>query len=128
MPVAFHQPHLVIAHGLALLRRRGPTSVGAQFPAPGRRIHRRLEHLVQLRLQPRILHLRHHLDPAVEITMHHVGTADPELVDGAEVNNSRVFEESPQNRAHHDVLGEAGDARPQRADAPHHDFDPHTGL
>jgi len=37
--------------------------------------------------------LSHHFDPAVEITMHHVGAADPELADGAEVNNPRVFEE-----------------------------------
>ena len=37
--------------------------------------------------------------------MHHVGAADPELVDGAEVNNSRVFEEPAEDRPDNDVLG-----------------------
>ena len=108
MPAAFHQRHLMVAHGLALVRRRRPVSVDAELPAAGRGVHRGLEDVVQLRGQPRILHLCHHFDPSVEITMHHVGAADPELVDGAEVNNSRVFEEPAEDRPDDDVLGVAG--------------------
>ena len=35
-----------------------------------------------------LVHLRHHLDPSIEMTMHHVGASDPELVDGAEMKNA----------------------------------------
>src|SRR5438045_6615586 len=104
MPVAFHQRHLMVANGVALLWRRRPVTVDSQLPAPRRGIHRGFEYVVQLRSQPRILHLRHHLDPPVEITMHHVCAADPELVDGAEMNDPRVFEESAEYRTHDDVV------------------------
>ena len=60
--------------------------------------------------------------------MHHVGAADPELVDGAEVNNPRVFEEPAEDRAHRDVLGVSRTVRPQCADAAHHHLDAHPGL
>ena len=95
--MAFHQRHLMVAHGVPLLWRRGPVTVGPELPASGRGVHRGVEHVVQLSCQPRILHLRHHLDAPVEITMHHVGAADPELVDGAEVNNPRVLEEPAED-------------------------------
>ena len=67
--MAFHQRHLMVAYGLTLLRRRRPVTVDAQLPAPGRGVHRGLEHLVQLSGQPRILDLSHHFDPSVEITI-----------------------------------------------------------
>jgi len=70
----------------------------------------------------------HHFDPSVEITMHHVGAADPELIDGAEVNNPRVFEEPAEDRAHGDVLGVSRTVRPQSTDAAHHHLDAHSGL
>src|SRR5215208_3144781 len=111
MPVAIHQRDLMVMNGLPLMWRRRPMTVDAQLPTASRGIHRGLEHIVQLSGQPWILHLSHHFDPSVEITMHHVGAADPELVNGAEVNNSRVFEESAEDRAHSDVLGESRNVR-----------------
>src|SRR5881227_2422436 len=108
----------MVAYGLARIRQRSPVSVDGKLPASRRGIHRGLERVVQLSGQPRILDLRHHLDPSVEITMHHVGAADPELVDGAEVNNPRVFQESAQNGTYDDVVGISGCGGPQRTDAP----------
>ena len=70
--------------------------------------------------RPRILDLSHHLDPSVEITMHHVRAADPELADGAEMNNPRVFEEPAEDRAPDDVLQVSRRAGSQPADAAHH--------
>src|SRR6476660_3930948 len=118
----------MVAYGVPLLRRRCPVTVGAQVPTPGRGIHRGVEYVVQLSSQPRVLDLGHHLDTSVEITMHHVGAADPELVDGAEVNNPRVFEEAAEDRAHDDVVGVSGGARLERTDAAHYHLDPDPGL
>src|SRR5690349_17340932 len=113
----------MVADRLTLTRRRCPTAVHVQLPASGGRVQGGVEDVIQLRSQPRILDLSHHLDSSIEITMHHVGAPDPELVDGAEMNNSRVLEKAAQNRAHRDVFGESGHTWTQRADAPDDDID-----
>ncbi|COV38590.1 Uncharacterised protein [Mycobacterium tuberculosis] len=59
--------------------------------------------------------------------MHHVGAADPELVDGTEMEDPRVLEEAAENRAHDDVFRNALRTWTQRADAAYHHLDPHTG-
>ena len=46
MPMAFHQRHLMVAYGMAFLRRRRPVGVDAQLPAPGGGAHRGLEDVV----------------------------------------------------------------------------------
>src|ERR1700694_1503505 len=117
----------MVADGLTLPGRRGPVAVRTQFPAARRGVERGFEHIVELSGQLRILDLSHHLDSSVEITMHHVRAPYPELVDGAEVNNSRVFQKPAQNRANRDVLGKPGGPGFERADAAHHDIDPYTG-
>ena len=91
--VFFHQRHLVIANRMAGLRHRRPLSVRPQFPAAGGGIQRRLEDVVQLRGQSGILDLNQHFDAAIEVAVHHVGAADPEFIDGAEIEDPRVLQD-----------------------------------
>src|SRR6201999_3269442 len=65
-------------------------------------------------------------DAPVEVAVHHVGAADPELVDAIEMDDPRVLEEPAEDRTDRDVLREALGARAQRADAAHHHLDAHT--
>lgn len=112
LPMSFHQPHLMVADLSAVLRRRGPVAVGSEFPAPRRGIHRRFEDLVEVGGEPRVFHLSQHLDPAVEIAVHHICAADEELVDRVEMENSRMLQEAAENRAHDDIFfGETLGAR-----------------
>ncbi|SLH41093.1 Uncharacterised protein [Mycobacteroides abscessus subsp. abscessus] len=127
-----HQELLVVAHlpvrGARTVRGSLPTAVGLEHPAAGGGGQRRVEDLAELLAQLRVLHLCHHLDPAVQIAVHHVGAADPVLVLRLEVHDPRVLEEPAQDRAHLDVLAHAGNAGLEAADAAHHDLHRHTGL
>ena len=99
------------------------TGHGSQDPS-GSRIQQRVDGAVaESRIeascggQARVGDGHERLDPAVEVAVHHVGAADPVLVGAHEVEDPRVLEEAPEDRAHPDVLREARHARPQRADA-----------
>lgn len=99
-----HQRYLVVAHRMALLRRRGPLPVGPEFPAARGRIQCGLEQFIQLRGELGVLDLSQHLHAAIEVAVHHIGAADPEFVDVAEMDDPRVLEEAPENGAHNDVF------------------------
>src|SRR5271165_440514 len=128
LPVAFHQPDLVIADIVTVLRRRGPVSVGLQFPAAGGRVERRLEDITELSGELRILDPGHDFDTPIEVAMHHIGAANPVFVDRVEVDDARVLEESAEDRAHADVFRITVHARPQRADSADHHLDSDPGL
>ena len=69
------------------------------------------------------------LDPPVEVAVHQVGRADPELgvVAGAEPVDPRVLQEPAEDRAHPDVLRQPGHARPERAHAADQQIDCDAG-
>src|ERR1700756_920363 len=97
--VSLHQRLLMVAHRMALLWRCGPLPVAPELPAPSGRVQCGLEQIVQIRGDLRVLDLNQHLDSPVEIAVHHVGAADPELVDVIEMNDQRELQESAENRA-----------------------------
>ena len=74
------------------------------------------------------------LDPLREVAVHPVGGADQELalerILGArcEVEDPRVLEEAADDRADAQVLGQAGHARRQAAEAAHDQVDRHSRL
>ena len=109
-------------------RQRRPLPFRPEFPAARGGIQRRLEDVVQLRGQSRVLDLNQHFDPPIKVAVHHVGATDPELIDGAEVQDPRVLQETAENRAHGDVLRESLDTWAQCTDSAHHHLDAHTGL
>src|SRR5262245_21032028 len=59
------------------------------------------------------------LEPAIEVAMHEVGRADPDLrlTTVLEPEDPAVFEEPTEDAAYPDRLGQARHARPQSADA-----------
>src|SRR6516164_10681202 len=107
----------MVVHGPPLLGRGSPLAIGTEFPASRRRVQRGLEQFVQVSSKPWILDLNQYLDPPVEVAVHHVGAADPELIDAIEMDDPRVFQESAENRANRNVLREAFHPRAQGADA-----------
>ena len=70
------------------------------------------------------------LDAAEQVASHPVGRREPHVRLAAvlEVPDAMVLEEAAEDRAHADVLGKAGHARPQRAGAAHDEVDLHTRL
>ena len=75
------------------------------------------------------------LDPPVEIALHEVGGRNErsrlrigQPVASAECVYARVFQKSANERLHANIVGKAGDARPQTADAADHDVDLHPGA
>jgi hypothetical protein len=71
-----------------------------------------------------------HLDAAVEIARHHVGRGDVDrglavrqAVTAAEAVDAAVLEEAADDRLDADAFRQAGHARPQAADAAHHEVD-----
>ena len=69
-------------------------------------------------------------DPAEQVAPHPVGRREPHVRLAAvlEIPDAMVLEEAAEDRAHADVLGRAGHARPQRARAAHDEVDLHPGL
>src|SRR6478735_9532157 len=71
-----------------------------------------------------------HLDPTVEVAVHHVGRPDPGygLAGALEPVDAAVLEEPAEHRAHLDGLRQAGYAGPDRADAAHQQLHRYAGL
>ena len=65
--------------------------------------------------------------PAVQVPVHHIGAADPDLavlvLAGAERVDPGMLEEPAEHAADPDGVGEPRDSRPQRADAAHPQVD-----
>ena len=76
---------LVVAGSGSRLGGRRPGAVALENPAACDRVERGIEDAVQLRCEPGVLHLHHHLDATVEVPVHHVGAADPVLVAAPEM-------------------------------------------
>jgi len=72
-------------------------------------------------------HRHDHLDPPVEVPFHHVGRAEPDpqwpAVFPTEPEDPRVFEETPHDGTHPDVLRQARDPGSEAAAAPDHEID-----
>ena len=120
--------------GAALMRLRG--AVGQELPALlvvlEIRHHDLVEHLL---MHGRIEDRAQHLDAAVEIARHHVGRGDVDrrlrmrqAVAVAEAIDAAVLEEAADDRLDADVFRQARHARPQAADAAHHEVDLHAGA
>src|SRR5277367_1884385 len=75
--------------------------------------------IAQARAELRILYREDHFAALEEIAWHPVGAAAIEFLRAAicEVKDAAMFEESPHNRAHADILAHALQARSYRADA-----------
>src|ERR1043166_7561462 len=73
---------------------------------------------------------RERLDAPIEVAFHHVGAADVHLLVPAvlEPEDARVFQEAADDRAHADVIADAGDAGTQAADAADDHVDLHARL
>src|SRR5882762_8493512 len=94
--------------------------------------HDLVEHLAMHR---HIFDRHQRLDPPIEIAQHPVGGADEhlglvggQLVAIAEADDAAMFEKAADDALDPDVLGHAGHARPQTADAAHHQVDHDPGL
>src|SRR5690606_36397048 len=85
----------------------------------------KVELLADARLQRRVEDREHDLDAAEEVAVHPVGARAVELVGTAvqEPVAAALLEETPHDRAHVDVLGDARNAGPQAADAAHDQVD-----
>ena len=73
------------------------------------------------------------LDPPRQVALHPVGRGDEHLgllrrqaVAGAEADDARMLEEAADDALDPDVLRQPRHARPQAADAAHHQVDPHA--
>jgi hypothetical protein len=75
----------------------------------------------QARFEAFVANREHHLDAAEEVSIHPVRARTEDLLIAAvvEVVDAAVLEEPADDRAHPHVLGDAGDARSQTADAAH---------
>ena len=78
----------------------------------------------------RILHRHQSLNAAVQVTVHHIGRADvhdrfPRVFEG---EHARVLQEAAQDRAHANILAQAGNAGAQGTDTPHDHIHRHTSL
>src|SRR3954469_22224599 len=121
-------PHQVEVE-VALAARR-PRAVGMQLPAADVRCHGGVEEGLQVLAGRLVADLEQHLDAAVEVAVHEVGAADPPLRLAAvgECHDPGVLQEAAHDRADADVLRQAVDARPQRADAADQQLDRDAGV
>src|SRR5919198_1685141 len=98
-----------------------PGAVGAKLPRQDIVGKRNVEDLLQPHAELGIADWHHRLHAAVEVARHEVRGAEVVLGPAAvaEAEDARVLEELADDGTHADAVGEAGDARPQRAHAPH---------
>ena len=109
-------------------RHLAPRAVGLERPREHVVGEVELEDLVEPGAQAAVGDAQHRLDAPVEVARHEVGRADDVLgvvVAGlAEAEDPRVLEVATDDRPHGDVLGQAGHAGAQAADAAHDEVDP----
>src|SRR6201985_2709043 len=101
----------------------GPVPVRVQPPANSPVVHADVEEPAQSPLVSGVHDLDGQLHPAVQVPVHHIGAAQPDLavfvVAGAERVDPRVLEEPAEHAAHPYPVGQPGDTGPQRTDAAH---------
>src|SRR5215211_580622 len=107
-----------------------PGAVGLQVEARGVLGGGQVEDVAELAAGGLVGDPDHRLDPAVEVAVHHVGGAEPELVVAvvAEAQDPGVFQEPPHDRPDPDVLAQPGDAGAKRTDAADDQVDADAGL
>ena len=88
-----------------------------------------VEDFVDVFLHPGRDNRKDGLDAAKEIARHPVGAAEVDLGLAAvlETKNAAVFEKSPDNAAHLDILAHIGMPALRAAHAAHHELDAHAG-
>ena len=117
-------------------RIAGIGAVGAQIPALRLILEIGDHDLVQhLLMHGRIVDRNQGLDAAVEVARHPVRRGDVDLglrrrqsMTRAEADDAAMLEEAADDALYPDVLGQAGHARPQAADAAHDELDLHARL
>src|SRR6185437_10781147 len=101
----------------------GPVPVRVQPPARSPVVHAHVHEPAYTALVAEVGDPDEQFHPPVQVPVHHIGAADPDLtvlvVPGAERVDPGMLEEPAEHAAHPDVVGQPGDARPQRADAAH---------
>src|SRR5580704_6222513 len=130
--------HEVSMRGKALFIGRHTLVVSRRQQAPALqriaeiRHHDFVEHLAVNR---RVFNRHRCFDAPVEIARHPIGRTDEDLGPigrqfGAvtEANNAAVLEKPPDDAFDADIFGKPWDARPQTADAAHHQLDAHPCL
>src|ERR1022692_2366088 len=111
----------------------GPRAVRAEPPGRRALVHRLGDEPAQLSLLAWIGDADQELDPPVQVPVHEVGAADPDLTGrvplaAAEPVDPRVLQETADDAADPDRLGHAGDARPQGAAPAAPQVDGHARL
>src|SRR5580693_3480854 len=110
----------------------GPVAVRVQPPGGRAVVHAEVEQAAQPPLMAGVGHQHEQFHPAVQVPVHHVGAADPDLavvvVTDTEGVDAGVLEEPAEYAADRDPLRQPGDTRPQRADAPDPQVDADPGL
>src|SRR5438309_2047522 len=108
----------------------GPVPVRVQPPARSPVVHAHVHEPADAALVTAVGDPDQQLHPAVQVPVHHIGAADPDLavfvIPGAERVDPGMLEEPAEHAADPDVLGKPGDARAQRADAAHPQVDRHA--
>jgi hypothetical protein len=107
-----------------------PAAVLVEPPGRGSVVHAEVEHATQPPQVAGVADLHEQFHPAVQVPVHHVGAADEDLavlvLTGAERVDAGVLKETTEHAADPDVLGQALDAGPQRADAAHPQVNRHA--
>src|SRR5580704_10678321 len=100
-----------------------PVAVHAQPPRGSPVVHAHIKEPAQPPLVAEVVDPDQQFYPAVQIPVHHIGAADPDLavlvLAGAEREDAGMLEEPAEHAADPDGVGEPRDSRPQRADAAH---------
>ena len=122
---------------LALGRRYPDARTVGQYPKALLVVHQigfhdLIEHVL---VHGRIAQRHQRLDAAIEVALHQIGRGNVDVrlaarqsVAAAEGVDARVLEKAPDDRLDADVLGEAGHARPQAANAAHDQIDFDAGA
>src|SRR5262249_51298764 len=111
-----------------LPRKLHVAAVAAHLPCRMVWFELQVEHSAQFLAQNQVFHRRHRFDPTFEVARHAIGRADEVLLGAgiAEIVNTSVFEEAPDNADDAYALGEPGNSRTQSAGVADDqvDFDP----
>src|SRR6266536_150351 len=109
----------------------GPYAIGAEPPGRGALVHRVADEAAQLSLLRGVGDADQELDPPVQVPVHEVGAAEPDLtvvIPGAERVYPRVLEEAAEDTADPDRLRQARHAGPQPADPAYQQVDRNPGT
>src|SRR4029079_11967228 len=128
--MALDQLRLHVARWIAVHGQPGPDAVSPELPGAGVVGEGAVESIGELILVAWVVNRCDQLDSVVEVARHQIRGSDVDrvLVGTLEGIDPRMLEEAANHRDHADVLRDALDSGPQRADAPDVEVHLHAGL